>query len=256
VSDELSFGAYPMVDEGQATGRVAGVFADLLSTGMPFVPSLFKSLALCPPYLVLAHDQVRSVLPGPASAEAAQHLARGVRDAVEPPRDPEVREHLARFVEPSSQMLLASAGLLEALEGGLTAPAARDRRLPVRPVRPQGHLPATDESPDRELYGRIRAGLGTPVVNSAWRSLSAAGHLRAAWSALEPQLATALPVADQLQGRARAAARALPWGSAASPQALAAHGVEDAAPGMRSVLRTYLLTLSRLLVLTACAAQD
>ena len=39
------FAIYPMVEEGEATGAVAGVYAALL-TRMPFVPSLFKSFAL------------------------------------------------------------------------------------------------------------------------------------------------------------------------------------------------------------------
>ncbi len=59
--DRDGFADYPMVDEDQATGRVAGVYAQLLD-GMPFVPSLFESLALCPGYLVLAAE------PGPRCA--------------------------------------------------------------------------------------------------------------------------------------------------------------------------------------------
>ncbi len=52
---------YPMVEESEATGVVAGVYTELLQR-MPFVPSLFKSLAVCPPYLVLAYEQCGSVL--------------------------------------------------------------------------------------------------------------------------------------------------------------------------------------------------
>jgi len=50
------FAIYPMVEEAEATGVVAAVYAELLRR-MPFVPSLFKSLAVCPPYLVLAYEQ-------------------------------------------------------------------------------------------------------------------------------------------------------------------------------------------------------
>ena len=57
------FAIYPMVEEAEATGVVAGVYAELLSRmRMPFVPSLFKSLAVCPPYLVLAYEQCEGVL--------------------------------------------------------------------------------------------------------------------------------------------------------------------------------------------------
>lgn len=67
------FAIYPMVDEGEATGVVAGVYAALL-TRMPFVPSLFKSFALCPHYLVLAYEQSTGVLYSDALKTAGQGL--------------------------------------------------------------------------------------------------------------------------------------------------------------------------------------
>jgi hypothetical protein len=48
--------AYPMIEEDEATGRVAAVYADVLARA-PLVPSLLKSLGVCPPYLVLAWEQ-------------------------------------------------------------------------------------------------------------------------------------------------------------------------------------------------------
>jgi hypothetical protein len=57
-----AFAIYPMVEEHEATGRVAGVYNQILES-MPFVPSLFKSLATCPGYLVLAWDQAPTPLP-------------------------------------------------------------------------------------------------------------------------------------------------------------------------------------------------
>ena len=55
------FVGYPMVEESEATGAVAAVYARLRKH-MPFVPSLFKSLALCPGYLVLAAEQAAGAL--------------------------------------------------------------------------------------------------------------------------------------------------------------------------------------------------
>jgi len=51
VDDPMAL--YPMVEEATATGTVAAVYAQIVAV-MPIVPSVFKSLALCPPYLVLA----------------------------------------------------------------------------------------------------------------------------------------------------------------------------------------------------------
>ena len=54
----VSFVPYPMIEEDEATGRVAAVYTRVLEHSA-FVPSFLKSLALCPPYLVLAWEQWR-----------------------------------------------------------------------------------------------------------------------------------------------------------------------------------------------------
>jgi hypothetical protein len=59
---EDGFAIYPMVEEAEAAGVVAAVYAALLG-GMPFVPScLFKSLAVHRGYLVLAYKQAAPAL--------------------------------------------------------------------------------------------------------------------------------------------------------------------------------------------------
>jgi len=68
---------------------VAGVYAALLDR-MPFVPSLFKSLAVCPGYLVLAAEQAIPALADPAFGALAERLASSVWTAAAPPPD-EVR---------------------------------------------------------------------------------------------------------------------------------------------------------------------
>ena len=120
------FAAYPMVEEAQAVGVVAGVYAALLDR-MPFVPSLFKSLAVCPAYLVLAAEQAIPALADPAFGALAARLASSVRTAAAPPSDGEVCSALAGFVAPLSRMLLLAAGLRLALEGSLDAPPAPGR---------------------------------------------------------------------------------------------------------------------------------
>jgi hypothetical protein len=247
--------AYPMVDEADATGSVAAVYADLLAGGAKFVPSIFKTLALCPAYLVLAHDQAAGVQGEPAFAEAAQQLAATVRDAARPPPDPTTREELAGFVSPLSRMLLLAAGLREALDGRLPATPARPRELPARPAQPPRRARSTPEAGEPELFGEIRTALRTPIVNTIWRSLAASDRLDDAWSALGPQVAATRPASDELQRRAVDVAVGLPWTAAASPEALAAHGASDAGPGMRAVLTAYLVTLPRVLALVTSSAQ-
>lgn len=248
------FAAYPMVEEAQAIGVVAGVYAALLDR-MPFVPSLFKSLAVCPGYLVLAAEQAIPALADPAFGALAERLASSVRTAAAPPPDGEVCSALAGFIEPLSRMLLLAAGLRLALEGALDAPPAPGRAPEPRPVRPAGPAPSPEDAPAPELYGDIRAALQTPIVNSIWRSLAGRWLLQPAWAALRPQVAATRPAATALQHRAIEAAREeVPWAVAATPRGLEEAGLGDAATGMASILDAYLTTLPRVLVLVACTA--
>lgn len=256
AADAGAVAAYPMVEETEATGRVAAVYADLLAGGMPFVPSVFKSLALCPAYLVLAHDQAAGVLEEPAFADAAHELVATVRSASRPPPEPEARQGLTDFVQPLARMLLLTAGLREALDGRLQAPPARPRAHRTGSAQLPQPAPSTTEAAEPVLFGEIRATLRTPIVNTIWRSLAASGQLGAAWRALGPQVAQTRPAADGLQRHALAVAGRLPWRTVASAESLAGCEAGDAAPGMRAVLTTYLLTLPRVLALAASSTAD
>lgn len=247
------FAVYPMVEEAEATGVVAGVYAGLLER-MPFVPSLFKSLAVSPGYLVLASEQGAGVMEGEAFRGLAGGLAESVRDAASPPDDAEVRAGLAAFVGPLGRMLLLSAGLLLALDGELDAPPAPGRAPEPRPVRPDRPAPSAWDAPAPELYGQIRAALETPLVNSIWRSLAGSGRLAAACATLLPQAERTRPRADDLQRRALEAARRVPWEVAATPQALERDGLLDTRPALAAVLDAYVKTLPRVLTLVAATA--
>lgn len=244
------FAAYPMVEEAEATGVVAAVYAQLLD-GMPFVPSLFKSLALCPGYLVLAYEQAAPVLSSPSFASTAQQLVSSVREMARPPGNTEVRGALAEFAGPLSRMLLLATGLRLGLDGELDLPPAPGHAPAPRPAQPRSPAPSAEDAPAPRLYGEIRAALETPIVNSIWRTLAGRGLLESAWSALGPQVTTTRRAADGLQEAASEAARRLPWTVAATPAALEQAGLGDARPGMASVLDAYVRTLPRVLVLVA-----
>ncbi|MDT0277998.1 hypothetical protein [Blastococcus goldschmidtiae] len=254
AGDAAGFVGYPMVEEADATGVVAGVYARLLED-MPFVPSLFKSLALCPGYLVLAHEQAVPVLADDSFGSAAQQLVTSVRDIATPPVDAEVRGALAEFTGPLSRMLLLAAGLRLTLDGELDLPPAPGRSPAPGPVEPESPAPSPQDAPAPRFYGEIRAALATPIINSIWRSLADRGLLDAAWTALRPQIPATLPAADELRERATQAARHLPWQVAATPAAMEGAGVSDARPGMASVLDAYVTTLPRVLVLVASSNQ-
>lgn len=245
------FAAYPMVEEADATGVVAGVYARLLKD-MPFVPSLFKSLAVCPGYLVLAAEQAAPALTDDSFRSSAAELAATVRTAATPPPSAEVRAAVAGFVDPLSRMLLLTAGLRLALAGELDAPAAPGVVPPSRNAHPEHRVPSPSDAPATELYGEIRSALQTPIVNSIWRSLAAKGLLEQGWAALGPQVAATVRSARDVRRQAIDAARAAPWTVAASPSALQATDLTDAAPGMASILDAYLSTLPRVLALVAC----
>jgi hypothetical protein len=247
------FALYPMVEEADATGVVAGVYAALLEQ-MPFVPSLFKSFAVCPPYLVIAHEQASGVLGLDAFSDTAAALAASVHDETSPPEQAEVRETLAEFVQPLSRMLLLASGLWLALHDELEAPPAPGTAPAPRPVRPSAPAPTAREASHEVVYGEIRAQLATPMINTIWRRLAERGQLAAAWLALQPQAAGTVRPAGALGRRALGSARELAWPVAASPAALAASGIPDAVPGMAAVLDAYLVTLPRVLVLASSSA--
>lgn len=241
-----------MVDEAAATGRVAGVYGAILEQ-LPMVPSLFKSLAVCPGYLELAWAQADGILGADGFAAAARRSADRVAGAVPAPADPALREVLGRFVDPLARMLLVTAGLRAALAGTLSGPPAEPDSLPAPPrLAPELDIPSTDEL-DPALVGAIRRDLGTPIVNSVWRLAAARGVLASAWEHLGAVAGT-----DAFAGHAAAVAEdaartaaALPWSVVASPAALAQRHLDDAAPGVGAILDAYLATLPSVLTLVA-----
>jgi hypothetical protein len=248
----LHTAAYPMVDEGSATGRVAGVYGAILQR-FPMVPSLFKSLAVCPGYLELAWQQTSQVLDHDDFTDATDGLVAEAVDAVPPPPDAEVRDLVARFVQPLARMLVAAAGLRLALDGSLDGPPAEPAPL----VTPPSLTPALQVPPTGELdpapVGAVRADLATPIVNSIWRVAAANGLLPRAWQHFGPLTSDpALVRATTRIGEyARAAAQTLDWPAVASRDALHDQNLDDAAEGAAAILDTYLATLPRVLALVA-----
>jgi hypothetical protein len=244
---------YPMVEEHEATGRVAAVYSHILRS-MPFVPSLFKSLAVCPAYLVLAWDQTVHAMSEDALADAAAELASTAAGAGQPPAQVEVRDTVSQFVVPLSRMLLLSMGLLHALNGEVAGTSASPETPSAGGVT-ERQVPSQWDTPQAwETFGDIRAVLQTPIVNTIWRVLAERGLLDAAWAELRPRVAATRDDAQALQQLACDRARSLHWPVVADAIALDAAGVADALPGMTGVLDAYVKTLPRVLVLAGPAA--
>lgn len=249
-----SLALYPMVEISAATGTVAAVYAQIVEV-MPMVPSVFKSLAVCPPYLALAWDQAAPILRPQAYHDSASELSRLVQAATIPPEDPHLREALAAFVPPLSQMLLLCAGLREALAGRLDGiPATADVPLVDGPIQPRRPVPTPEETGDEKLYGEIMAALRTPLINSIWRSLAGQGLLRQAWNVLGTQVDKTREDVDGLAERVSRSAHELTWPVVAGPTALHRSGIADAGPGISTILDCYLTTLPRVLTLVASSA--
>ena len=172
--------------------------------------------------------------------------------AATPPADEAARHILGRFVGPLGRMLLLSAGLLQALEGRVQADqASPEPPPPAVEVRPDQHVPSQWELDAWSTYGQIRQALQTPVVNSIWRALAGEGRLELAWASLRPQVATTREAAELLQERAVTEADSYRWPVVASPGALDAAGIGDAAPAQAAILDAYVKTLPRYLALVA-----
>jgi hypothetical protein len=252
--------AYPMVGEADATGLVAATYRRILS-GMPMVPSLFKSLAVCPASLALAWAQTEAAVGGDHFGDTATDLVARAAGTVPPPADDDVRGELAHFVAPLGRMLLATAGLGRALAGELTGPPAvipdtgtDDGAAP----QPERDVPDTTELPDDDLLGRIRHDLASPIVNSIWRHAAARGQLAPAWHHLAPHAASpaVADLAADLAAAADDAVDGLDWPVVASPEAYAVAGAPDAVAGARSIVDAYGVTLPRVLVLVAGCDRD
>lgn len=84
---------YPMVEEADAVGVVAAVYGRILSR-MPLVPSLFKSFAVCPAYLVLEWRQADAVFDREDFGDGSERLRASVAREMTPPQDGEVRDNV------------------------------------------------------------------------------------------------------------------------------------------------------------------
>ncbi len=188
--------------EEEATGLVAAIFADVRRR-MPFVPALFKALAVDPSVLEIAWLQARELYDDPRTEHVAAALLEVAGEARLSYRAPEpVRMAVAPFVGELPAMLLIVTSLRLALD--LELPR---RQRPAAPIPPASSSPEPVVPESREehpLFGQIRATYGTAYVPSMYRSLAALGVLEDPWQAIGPFLAS--PAGAELAGKVSASA--------------------------------------------------
>jgi hypothetical protein len=176
----------PMRHEEEAHGLVAAVFADVRSR-MPFVPALFKALAVDPSALELAWLQGRALYDDPRSHAAAAELREAAGEAGPAYRASEpVRQAVAPFAQELPAMLLIATSLLLALDGVLAVRPKPELRLSPGRSDPGPGLPESRE--EHPLFAEIREVYGTAYVPSMFRSLAALGLLEQPWRAIGPFL--------------------------------------------------------------------
>lgn len=240
------------IEEADATGEVAAFYADFRATlRASFVPTVFRSLARHPAWLLPAWRALGPNLATAAAEEGAAALRRACADRLDaivapgaPPRlegaaGEEIRAVLETFAYVIPKAWLAVTALREALEGRpLPGAAPADRtalprgvpaRMPAIPLLPE----APDDPRVRAIFEAARERMGRPAVPSLYRTLGRwPAYLAAVWErVIEPgPLAGYRAAVPGLIGEAARAAHALPH-----PLALAG----PASDGVAGILAVY-----------------
>lgn len=182
----------PQVEENDATGELAGLYADWKATcRASFVPTAYRILGAYPAYFVPAWRALRENLGTVYAERAAQRLHRLCVSHVEAspppvlplvPLEPEVRRQVAAvlrtfaYVNPKSLLILTA--LDEAWRGrAIEGSAEADRRpLPVGVPEGMGILPMLDQDAVdgrvREVFERAARLMGGAAVPSVYRTLA------------------------------------------------------------------------------------
>ncbi len=231
-----------LLHEDEAGGIVSSVYADIRRR-MPFVPALFKALAVDPDTLVAAWLQARAIIDDPRSANAADAIRASAHVRLDYRPTSRVREAVAPFLAELPFMLLIVASLQLSLGGELARRPAPELDLPTEAPVPEPEFPDRAEHP---LFPEICAAYGTQHLPSIYRTLAADDVLEEAWTALGPFL-TSPAGADAVALVSREAdlrARSLPE--------LASFDVETARP----VLDQFSRALPRNLIVASAGAAD
>jgi hypothetical protein len=234
----------PLLHEEDVEGVVSSVFLDIRAR-MPFVPALFKVLAIDPESLVAAWLQARAIFDDPGSHAAADEIRKSAQVGIGFRPSHRVGEVLAPYAAELPFMLLIVTSLQLSLSGELARQPAPELDLPAAAPVPK---PAFDDRAEHPLFDVICSAYGTQHLPSIFRTLAANGVLEETWNAIGPFLASS-------EGAAAIAhvISAAENGAFAMPD-VASFAVERARP----VLDQFSLALPRNLILAVagCRAEN
>lgn len=219
------------IPEREAQGTIAAVYADIRRVvGVPFVPLIYRFLAVTPGLLERCWAQLAPNLASAGAREKLAELGRVALGGVEPiPRaaladslDGRLaRATLDAYRRANSANLLGMAALLDGVRSVEVPTAAamvapRESRCePILPMADLPRLPAASASLLQEFAAPI-AGASPPVVVPSLLRHFAHDQLPLAllWTALRPVLTgeAFARVAASLSARARELAAELPYG--------------------------------------------
>ncbi|MBC7542892.1 MAG: hypothetical protein H7338_09195 [Candidatus Sericytochromatia bacterium] len=239
----------PMIAEWEAQDRVEAVFVDI-RRAFPYVPMLFRALALQPVGLILAWEHARSVLRSPHILEAALRLEKVATPTgslvrlpwhqLSPFRQDALRAILDHFAQtmPVHGLMLTSLGL--ALAGETTADPVTlsDWRAEGHPMlMPTFDLIEPDDAPQavRHRFAQIRSLVGLPYIEAFWRALASDPILLdAVWNGVSRQTDRHGFLAQETRTceSARHLAASLTPPHVLSPMALTRAGIAETLPAI------------------------
>lgn len=259
----------PMVAEWEASGRVAAVFADI-RRAFPYVPLVYRALAIQPGGLAVVWSHVRQVLHDPGLVGAARHLEQADPTTtpllalplvhLTQPRQDALRAIFSHFAQtlPAQLLAVTSVGLALAGDatGGPVPPTVPPLTGPYPP--PSVDLVEPDEAaePVRHRFRQVRALLGLPYIEAPWRVLASDPVLlETVWLGVTRHLARDAfhDHERHLAETVRRLAAELTPSHVASPEALAAVGCEEALPALRRLVALMAAGLLRHTVISLAA---
>jgi hypothetical protein len=259
-----------MVAEWEASGRVGAIFADIRQA-FPYVPLVFRALAIQPAGLAVAWGHARQVLRSNRLLEAAITLERAATPSLplirlpdhqlNGPRQEALRAIFSHFAQTLPVHLLAVTSLGLAMSGDMSGEplAATIPAVPEAYEPPSLDLMEPDDAPAalRHRFRQLRGVLALPYIEAPWRVLASdPALLEAVWIGVSRHLDRDAFHDQEVRTAemARRLARELTPPQIGSPEAYQEAGCLDALPALRRLVAIMAQGLLRHSVLSMAVA--
>jgi hypothetical protein len=260
----------PMVAEWEASGRVQAVFADI-RRAFPYVPLVFRALAIQPAGLEVIWGHARQMLHEPRLIEATINLEQAAKSTMplvhlplqelNAPREEALRAIFSHFAQTLPVHLLLVTSVGQAMAGDVSGDPLTRLELPMpgQLPLPDFDLLEPDDAPEplRHRFRQIRALLGLPYIEAPWRVLATdPALLETVWAGVSRYLDRDGFHQQEQRAAERVRRHALELAPAliASPEAFAEAGCADALPALRRMVSLMAAGLLRHTVLSLAVA--